>query len=92
MIAGRISFGLLFISVNLLLQRIFGSTDKKVLVLMVYFLLILLFSIPGIAAGFFMSMLFPFYFAVPYLVMSAINIAVGAVLAFACRNVLTSVN
>lgn len=88
MIVGRISFGLLFISVNLLLQRMFGSSDKKVLVLMVYFLLIMLFSAPGAFAGFFVTMFYPFWFTAAYFVMSVVNIIVAAILTFCCRNVL----
>lgn len=91
MIAGRISFGLLFISVNLLLQRMFGSSDKKVLVLMIYFLLIILFAAPGIFAGIFVTMSYPFYFTAAYFVMGAVNTVVAAVLAFCCRNVLRDV-
>lgn len=88
MIIGRISFGLLFISVNLLLQKLFGSSDKKVLVLMIYFLLVFLFSTPGIFAGVFVTMFYPFYFSLAYFLMSSVNVIVAALLAFACRNVL----
>lgn len=91
MIIGRISFGLLFISVNLLLQRMFGSSDKKVLVLMIYFLLIVFFSAPGIFAGVFVTMFYPFWFTAAYAVMSTVNFLVAACLAFACRNVLSEV-
>ncbi len=91
MILGRISFGLLFISVNLLLQRLFGTSDKKVLVLMVYFLLIIVFSAPGAFTGAFTAMFYPFYFSIAYLAMSAVNIFVAAVLAFCCRNVLKEI-
>ncbi|MBQ7295657.1 MAG: putative ABC exporter domain-containing protein [Clostridia bacterium] len=92
MIAGRISFGLLFISVNLLLQRLFGSSDKKFLILIAYFLFILLFSAPGIFTAVTISVLYPFYFIAAYFIMSAVNIVVAAVLAFCCRNTLSISN
>ncbi len=88
MIAGRISFGLLFISVNLLLQKLFGTSEKKVLVLIMYFLLILVFSFPGIAVAVTAGMFFPFYMGFAYIAMGIVNIIVAAVLAFCCRNVL----
>ena len=75
----------------LFLQRLFGSSDKKVLVLMIYFLLIILFAAPGIFAGVFVAMFYPFLFNATYFVMSAVNIAVAAILAFCCRNVLRDV-
>lgn len=91
MTVGRISFGLLFISVNLLLQRLFGTSEKKVLVLMIYFLMILVFSLPSIIIGVLIGMFFPFYLDFAYLAMSAVNIIIGAVTAYCCRNVFESV-
>lgn len=92
MIAGRISFGLLFIGVNLLLQHLFGSSDKKFLVLMVYFLFIFLFSVPGIAVAVFTGMFFPFYMGFAYIAMGAVNTVIALILAFCCRNVLQETN
>ena len=88
MILARISFGLLFISVNLLIQRLFGTSDKKVLVLMVYFLLIMIFSAPGIFAGFLLTMFYPFYYTLAYILIAVVNTLVAAILAFSCRNIL----
>lgn len=91
MAVARISFGLLFLSINLLLQRLFYSSDKKVLLLMVYFLFIVLFSIPGIVTAVLIAAFYPFYMYIAYLAMSVINIIVSAILAFCCRNVFNEV-
>ncbi len=88
MIIGRISFGLVFIGVNLLLQRLFGTSDKKLLILMVYFLFITAFSLPGIIAGVLVGTFLPFYLSLAYSVLAAVNIAVAVILGFCCRNVL----
>lgn len=91
MAISRISFGLLFLSVNLLLQRIFSSSDKKVLLLMIYFVFILLFSVPGISAAIVSATFLPFYMSIAYLIMSGVNTIVAAILAFCCRNVFNEV-
>lgn len=87
----RISFGLLFLSINLLLQRLFSTSDKKFLLVMVYFLFIALFSLPGIVIAVSVSMFYPFYTYLAYLAISVINTLVAFILAFCCRNVFTEV-
>lgn len=88
MIAARISFGLIFIGTNLVLQRIFGKTERTVFSMTVYMLLIFLFSLPSIAAGVFTSFMFPFYPRISFVSMFALNIIVFPILLFISRNVL----
>lgn len=84
----RFSFGILFIGVNLLLQRIFGDSDKKVLVVTVYMFFTILFSAPSLAAGIFITGFFPFNIEIAFAAMTAISLAIAAALIFLCRNVL----
>ncbi len=88
MIIGRISFGLLLISINLLLQKLFGASDKKKLVVLFYFLLIMLFSLPGILTAAVIGMSMPFYIGFALLAMSIVNTAVALILGFFCRKLL----
>ena len=88
MIAARITFGFLFIGVNLVLQRFFGSNDKKILVVTVYFLLILAFSLPSIVAGAVLGTFLPFNMELCYFAMAVINLPVSALIIFLCRNIL----
>lgn len=88
MILARISFGFLFIGVNLILQRFMGSNDKKFLVITVYFLLIALFSAPSIAAGVLVGMYLPFNLEFAYMTVGVVNIPVALLIIFCCRNIL----
>lgn len=84
----RFSFGILFIGVNLLLQRIFGDSDKKVLVITVYMFLTILFSAPSLAAGIFIMGFFPFNIEIAFMAMTAVSLVIAGTLIFLCRNVL----
>ena len=88
MIVGRISFGLLLISINLLLQKVFGASDKKKLIVLFYFLLIMLFSMPGIITAAVIGMAMPFYLGLGLIAMSLVNTAVALILGFCCRKLL----
>lgn len=88
MIAARIGFGLIFIGTNLVLQRVFGKTERTVFSMTVYVLLIFLFSLPSISAGIFASFMFPFYPWISFFAMCVINIIVFPILLFISRNIL----
>lgn len=88
MVIARISFGFLFIGINLILQRFTGSSDKKFIVITVYFLLIAAFSAPSIAAAVIMNMYMPFYMEFTYLIMAVVNVPVSLIILLCCRNIL----
>ncbi len=88
MALARFTFGLLFIGVNLLLQRFSGDSEKKFLSVMLYFLLAVLFSLPAVAVGIITGMAFPFNPEIVYIFMSILNIGISILLIFLCRNVL----
>lgn len=88
MIIARISFGFLFIGVNLILQRFMGSNEKKLLVISVYFLLIAVMATPSVAAGVVMNMYLPFNTEFAYLAMAVINLPVSLITLYCCRNIL----
>lgn len=91
MILGRISFAFLLIAVNFLLQRLFGDSDKKRLVVLFYFLLVLIFSMPGIIAALAVTFIYPYYLGLGLTAMSLINTVVALILAFCCRKILERV-
>ncbi|MGN0468749.1 MAG: putative ABC exporter domain-containing protein [Acutalibacteraceae bacterium] len=88
LVAVRVSFSFMFIGINLLLSRIFGSSDNKTLVVFLYFLLAMVFSVPGIVGYIVMSNFFMLGMAVSYLTMTILNTVVAFVLIFVCRNIL----
>ncbi len=87
LVFAKVSFGFLFIGVNLVLQRFFGNGGNKALLIMLYFVLAAVFSVPGIALGFAAAEFVPLGGSM-YLVMSAMNFVVGAVTLYCSRNVL----
>ena len=91
MILARVSFGLLIIAINLLLQKVFGGTDKKKIVVMFYFLFITIFSAPGIITGFIIGMLMPFHLIFAFGTMTAVNLIITLVLAYCCRKLLEEI-
>ncbi len=88
MAVARVAFGMLFIGVNLILQRFTGDSEKKVLTVMLYFLLAMIFSLPAVAVGIITGMAFPFNPEIVYIFMAILNSVISLVLIFICRNVL----
>lgn len=88
MTVARFTFGLLFIGVNLLLQRFAGDSEKKVFTVMIYFILATVLSLPSAGVAVITGMLFPFYTALSYIFMSVTNVLLAMLLIFLCRNVL----
>ncbi len=88
MTVARFTFGLLFIGVNLLLQRFSGDSEKKVFSMLFYFLLATLFSLPSAGMAVITGMIFPFNPEIPFILMSILNTAIFFLLIFICRNVL----
>lgn len=88
MVIGRISFAFLIISVNLLLKKVFGESDKKKFIVIFYFLMVMIFSMPGIISAVTVFMVMPFYLNIPLLVMSLVNTVVALIIAFICRKIL----
>ncbi len=88
MVLGRISFGFLFIGVNLLLQRLFGTSEKKVLVVFVYFIMNVVFALPGIIAAVVLGTYLPFNLEFAFFALAVVNLIVAAVALFLSRNIL----
>ncbi len=88
MAVARFAFGLLFIGVNLILQRLAGDSEKKFFTVMIYFLLTVVFSLPAAAVGVITGMAFPFNPEIMYIFMAILNSGISLLLIFLCRNVL----
>ncbi len=88
MVLARISFAFLIISVNLLLKKIFGESDKKKFIVLFYFLMVMIFSMPGIIAAVAVFMAIPFYLDFALLAMSLVNTVTALIIAFNCRKIL----
>ncbi len=84
----RISFGFMFIGVNLLLSRILGGNANKNIMIFVYFILAAVFSLPGIITAVLMYSLLSQNLAIAILLMSAVNALVSLLLIYLCRNIL----
>ena len=91
MVIGRISFAFLLIAVNLLLQRLFRESDKKRLVVLFYFMLVMIFSMPGIITAVAVMVFLPFYLGLALVSMAIVNTIVALILAFCCRKILERV-
>lgn len=91
MIIGRFSFAFLLIGVNLLLQRLFGESDKKRFIVIFYFLLVMIFSLPGIFTATAIHFVLPFYLGIALISMAIVNTAISLILAFFCRKILERV-
>ena len=91
MVIGRISFAFLLITVNLLLQRLFRESDKKRFAVLFYFILVMIFSMPGIITAVAVMVFLPFYLGLALISMAIVNTIVALILAFCCRKILERV-
>lgn len=88
MMAARVSFGLIFIGVNLVFQRIFSNASKTVLTVTFYMLLTLVFSLPAVICGVLVNFFAPFNPELSFWALVPVNAAVSAVILFSVRNIL----
>ena len=88
MMAARFSFGVLVIGINLVLQRLFGSSDKGVLVYLVYVILIFTFTVPSAVVAVLIGMALPLNTEMAYLAFTVVNIVLSVVVLICTRNIL----
>ncbi len=88
-ILARISFALLFIAGNILVERVFGMVQSKALIMFFYFFALLLLAVPGIIAGIALTVVLPLPGMVSFFLgMTVINIFAAILTMFLCRNLL----
>jgi hypothetical protein len=89
-ILARVGFGILFMSGNIVIERLVGSSQNKVVVMFFYIFMILIMAIPGIALGIIASLLMPIGAEFVIILLGTVigNIAVAGLVTFLCRNVL----
>lgn len=88
MAVSRFAFGLMFIGVNLVMQRATGDSEKKAFTVMIYFLLATVFSLPAVGIAVITGMAFPLFPEIMYISMAILNLGISLLLIFVCRNVL----
>lgn len=88
MVLARFSFGIMFIGVNLILQRFAGDSEKRFFSVIVYFLLTVIFSLPAVTVGVITGMAFPFNPEIIYTFIAILNGIISLMLIYLCRNVL----
>ncbi len=88
LMVARIGFGFVFIGANLIMQRLFSTSEKNVISVIVYMLITLLMSVPATIAA--IAVVFSPYFTIeaPFFATVPVNIIVSAVTLFFVRNVL----
>ena len=84
----KISFSVLIIAINLLFERFLGTSGNKSLIVFLYFLAALIFSIPFALVFYILAMLRGFAPVSSLMAASLVNIAVSLVMLFISRNVL----
>lgn len=91
-ILARVSFGLLFLSGNMLVERLFSGLTIKPLVMTIFFLTMILLLAPSISAAAVVSVTMPNFLTENLrllLPMVVVNIPLSLLLFFGCRNVLS---
>lgn len=88
-IVARVSFALLFISGNMLVERVFGSVRSKGLMLFFYFLAMIILALPGVGLGVAVMAIELLPGTVGVLAGITVgNISVALLVMFLCRNLL----
>ncbi len=89
-IIARIGFGVLFMSGNILTERLLGSLISKVIIMLLYILVMIILALPGILIAIFtassISMLDPI--SAGLLITFIWNILISALVIFLCRDIL----
>lgn len=89
-IIARIGFGLLFMSGNILIERIFGSLISKTLIIFLYFIVMILLALPGFIFGIiFMNVLANIPYLIVVLASTFVwNLIVSIVITYFCKDIL----
>lgn len=89
-IAARVSYTLLFISGNVLMERLFQGASNRGLILMMYFLIMLVLAVPGVLVGVFACIGLTGGLTLAGTLCGAIpvNAAIAAAIFALCRNIL----
>ena len=92
-VLARVSFSLLFVAGNLLVEKLFGGMKVKALLIMLYFLIMILLVLPGTVLAivlYSMSVLFLSVNITALAVLTLVNLIVAPLIFFLCRNVLNN--
>lgn len=89
-IIARLSFMLLFTSVNIAVERLWGGTTSKTLVLFLYFAMMVVMAVPGIVLAAILGAASPEagQNAVIFIALTVCNIPIGLLVMFFCRGML----
>jgi hypothetical protein len=93
MILARISFSLLFVAGNLLLEKLFSGMKVKALVIMLYFLVMIILILPGIVLSIVLYSLSVLFLSVNITVLAVLtfaNLIIAPLIFFLCRNILNN--
>jgi putative ABC exporter len=89
-IVARIGFGILFMSGNILTERLLGSLNSKVIIMFLYIIIMMILALPGIIIAIFtatsINMLDPIIAGL--LITFIWNILISAFVIFLCRDIL----
>ena len=88
----RLSFSMMFLAVNLVSERLFGSVQTKTLIMLFYIVLILIFSAPGVILAVFLGIkgivLLGSFEATVCLALTVCNVPITLLSVYLCRNIL----
>ncbi len=93
MVLARISFSLLFVAGNLLIEKLFSGMKLKVLLMLFYFLIMLLLVLPGTVLSIVLTtanVLFLSLNITVLVILTLVNILLAPLIFFLCRNVLNN--
>jgi hypothetical protein len=93
MVLARISFSLLFVAGNLLLEKLFSGMRMKSLLVMLYFLVMIVLILPGAALSIMLYSINVLFLSVNITVLAVLtlaNILLAPLIFFLCRNILNN--
>lgn len=86
-VIARVSFALLFLSANIVLQKVFGSVSARYLVILFYILIILIMVAPAIVLAA-IAFTLGSGMIIPLVVMTIANLLISMLVMFMCQSVL----
>ncbi|KMT22554.1 putative ABC exporter domain-containing protein [Clostridium cylindrosporum] len=89
-IIARIGFGILLMAGTILQQRVFGSILNKIIIFMLYIVVMIILSLPGIVLGYFIGSMIKFIPIVFSILIGTVisNLLISLIILYTCRNIL----
>ncbi len=88
LMVGRVTYSVLFTAANLAVERIWGGSGSRMIVMLLYIAIVLVMVAPGVLLAVVLTLAAALPLVSGLLILAAVNVAVSLFVIFLCRNML----